>query len=73
MLLDDIVIPNRIKYGRPPSQVKYKSRLLFFQKHGEMYKTILVNSDGMLLDGYITYLILKEHGMDECCVDVVAQ
>ena len=70
MQLNDIIIPDRMKYGRPPGKEKYQSRLLFFQKHGEMYKTILVNSDGMLLDGYITYLILKEHGMDECCVDV---
>jgi len=70
MLLDDIIIPNKMKYGSTPGQVKYQSRLLFFQKYGKMYKTIRVNADGMLLDGYISYLILKEHGIDEYSVDV---
>ena len=28
-------------------------------------------TDGLLLDGYISYLILKEHRINECTVDVM--
>ena len=70
MLLNDIIIPNHMKYGRPPGQIKYQSRLLFYQKYGKPHKAISVNSKGLLLDGYISYLILQEHGIKECLVNV---
>jgi len=71
MSLDDIHIFNRTKYGTPPSKENYQSRLLYFQQYGRDYKTIRVDSNGFLYEGYITYLILKEHGIRTCDVDVI--
>jgi len=72
ILLDDITVPYRLLYSTP-NHIKYQSRLLFYQQHGHVYKTIQVDSDGMMLDGYISYLILKDHGIHECDVEVMEQ
>ena len=70
MLLDDIIVPN-LYLNSQPSDEKYQSRLLFYQRHRRVQKTIWIDANGLLLDGYISYLILKEHGVSECCVDVM--
>jgi len=71
MSIDDIRIPNYIKYSRLPRYEKYIPRLLYYQKFGRDYKTIRVDPNGFLCEGYITYLILKEHGVNTCNVDVI--
>ena len=71
MQLDDILIRDGMANGNPPRESKYQKRLVFYKKHGHVYKTIQINADGILLDGYISYLILKEHGVSECTVEVL--
>ena len=70
MLLDDVLIPNCFKYGTPPREDNYQFRLQYYQQYGGDYKTIRVDANGVLYEGYITYLILKEQGVTECFVDV---
>jgi len=71
MSLDDIRIPNYIKHGRAPRYENYIPRLLYYQRFGCDYKTIRIDPNGFLCEGYITYLILKEHGISTCNVDVI--
>jgi hypothetical protein len=65
MLIDVITIPYGMANGNPPRESKYQKRLEFYKEHGYVYKTIQINTDGMLLDGYIPYLILKVHEVSE--------
>ena len=73
MQLDDIIIRDGMANGNPPRESKYQKRLEFYKKHGYVYKNIQINTDGILLDGYISYLILKEHGVTECNVEVLSR
>jgi len=68
MRLEHIIVPAHMQF--PPSESKYLSRKLFFLIHGEVYKPIHVNAEDVLVDGYISYLILKEYGELECSVIV---
>ena len=68
--LNDIIIPNHMKYGRQPKVQKYQSRLKFYQEFGYVQKTIQINTNNILLDGYISYLILKRDGISECTAEV---
>ena len=70
MLLDNIFVPYRFLYSNL-SNGKYQSRLLFYREHRLLYKPILVDLNGVLLDGYISYLILREHEVRECHVDMI--
>jgi hypothetical protein len=72
MFVDDIRIPGYILYGQPPNKEKYQERLNYYLEHGRECKTIQIDPEGMLLDGYISYLILKEHGITRCRVEVMA-
>ena len=69
MSLDDIIIPYYL-CGEPRPE-KYLHRLEFYNLYGTDYKTIRVDPRGVLYDGYITYRILKEHGVSNCNVDVM--
>jgi len=68
MRLEHIIVPAHMR--SPPKESKYLSRKLFFLIHGEVYKPIHVNAEDVLVDGYISYLILKEYGELECSVIV---
>jgi ribonuclease HI len=70
MRLDDIIIPRRMSHTTPTME-KYLLRLAYYRNHGQLYREIQVNADGLLLDGYISYLILREHGIAECKVTVL--
>jgi hypothetical protein len=70
MFVDDITIRDSMRETCPKEQ-KYQKRLAYYLKHGKPYRTIEVDANGLLLDGYISYLILREYGINECCVDVV--
>jgi len=71
MPLDEVRIPNFMKYGRPPRHDNYIPRLLYYHRFGREYKTIRIDPNGFLCEGYITYLILKEHGISTCNVDTI--
>jgi len=73
MSLDEIFIPEQIKRCRLPSPKNYNKRLQYFQQHGRDHKskTILINSNGKMVAGYITYLIAKDSGITSCYVDVL--
>ena len=66
--LDDIVIQNSFAETRPsPRKVKQKKK----QINKGLVPKITVNNKGVLLDGYITYLILKEKGIKDVLVEIV--
>jgi ribonuclease HI len=67
--VDDIVVPKEIKYSSP-SKAKFNNRLEYFTKTGKLYRTIQIDENNVLLDGFISYLILKRHGIAECDAEV---
>lgn len=71
MSLDDIVIPFGIMASEPNAN-KVLSRVEYYKQHGRLYKNIEINNENVLLDGYISYLILKEKGIESWDVDVYA-
>ena len=70
MLLNDIVISKSMKKTVPHPE-KYSQKLCYFKTHGQTQRPIQVNPNGLLLDGYISYLILQEHGITEINVEVL--
>jgi len=69
MSLDDIIIPAHMLKNLPKKS-KYQKRKAFFLMNGELYKPIHVDVDDALVDGYISYLILKEVGIQGSLVIV---
>ena len=53
-----------------PSKLKFENKLEYYKKRGYLKKNIKIYKNGMLIDGYLSYLVLKEHGVTECVVDV---
>ena len=68
MALDDIIIPAHMTES--PRAERHAKRLEFYETHGRVYKPIHVNGDDVLVDGYISYLILKAYGEHMCQVIV---
>ena len=66
MALEDIIIPAYIT--KNPQPEKYAKRLEFYETHDRLYKPIHVSPDDVLVDGYISYLILKACGERTCQV-----
>lgn len=60
--LDDIIIPSHFSCSEP-SDTKYQNKKRDYINYGE-YK-LVVNESNVLLDGYISYLILKDLGVDK--------
>ena len=75
MLLEDILIPDFIKRSKLPSPENYGKRLRYFRQHGHDHKskTIRIDSNGQMIAGYITYLVLKDSGLTACYVDVCSE
>jgi len=67
--LDKVIIPWNIEESKPKA-AKYASRLAYYQKNGSVFKDIIVDEKNRLLDGFISYLILKENNIREYNVDV---
>lgn len=66
--LDNIVIQDSFAETRPsPRKIKQKKREI----NKGLVPKITVNDKGVLLDGYITYLILKEKGIKDVLVEIV--
>jgi ribonuclease HI len=70
LYLRDIKVPYSFS---PPSEKKYCEKLEYFERHGQVQSQIQISPNGMLLDGYISYLILQEHGIPTCRVEVLGQ
>ena len=47
----------------PPNPEKVKRKDEYFQRTGPLPSEIILDREGRLLDGYISYLLLKEHGI----------
>ena len=67
--LEKIIIPGFMK-NTLPSQSKKNTKFDYYRKHGCFKKNIKINKFGILLDGYVSYLIFNEQGVKECIVDV---
>lgn len=66
MRLRKIKISDRFK-THPPKTEKLESRREVFLNHStdflDLHHPIIVNRDNTLIDGYCTYLVLKEYGV----------
>lgn len=67
--LDDIIVQNSFAETTPNQRkIKQKKR----QINKGLIPKITVSDKGVLLDGYITYLILKERGIKDVLVEIVS-
>lgn len=66
MKLRKIKISDRFKM-HPPKDEKLDSRREVFLNHStdflDLHYPIIVNKNNVLIDGYCTYLVLKEYGV----------
>lgn len=56
----DIKIPN-IFLQHPPKEYKLKEEREYYASYNDITHKLVVNKSGILLDGYISYLVLKEN------------
>ena len=68
MLLEDIKVSENFT---PPNPKKYQQRLAFYKENGFTKSSIDIDENCVLIDGYISYLILKENNVQNCNVNVV--
>jgi hypothetical protein len=66
---DEIFIPAYMRYSKP-NPTKYRNKSNYFQEHGHLKKNIRVDEDNKLIDGFMSYLILKESDIEVYDVDV---
>ena len=59
--INDIIIP---EYFSPPNDEKYEEKEHTYKKSGYL-RPIVVDKNNVLVDGYISYLILRRSGADE--------
>lgn len=61
--ISEITIPKQFR-AKPPSQNKMISYRNYYREHGEFKATVVVNGR-TLVNGYTTYLLCKEFGINE--------
>lgn len=64
MKLAEIKISERFA-AHPPAPTKMEKCRRFYKEHGTIDRNIVVNSNNVLVDGYVAYLVLKENGVPE--------
>ena len=64
MKLSKIKIKDSFK-KKEPKAWKMKERWEYYRETGNLYSPIVVDQDGYLVDGYISYLIAKADGLKE--------
>lgn len=64
MKLKDIVIPKDFQL-KSPRIGKLIECARYFQKFGALDKPITVNKQGILMDGYVRYIVAKKMGLEE--------
>lgn len=72
MKLDKIKIPE-IYLKTPPKQWKLDACREYFREFGHIDRRVVVDKNGVLRDGYVGYLVLKENGVAGCDVVVNSQ
>lgn len=65
--IEDIIISEDFK-NTPPTERKMKYKRKQLEETGELKKNIIINEEGVLIDGYTTYLLALEEGA--ACVPV---
>lgn len=65
MNLSEIKIPESFE-NNVPSLYKYEKCCRYYKETGNQDRYIVVDENNVLVDGYIMYLVLKNHGV-ECC------
>ena len=69
--VSDVIINERFTSTKPrPSKLNRIRN--YYVEHGCLDKPIIVNRKGVLLDGYIRYLILKENNITHTMAEVVS-
>ncbi len=63
--LDDIIIPKVFEHVR---KTKLNKKIEFFNRYKEPKEIIIINKNNVLIDGYTSYLILKQIGAYEVLV-----
>lgn len=63
MKLSDITIPVGFQ-AHPPAKYKIDLCRDYLEEFDELDRKIIVSPDGVLLDGYVAYLVLQEAGWD---------
>lgn len=67
MKISDIKVPY-IFLNSPPNSHKIKKCKDYYYKYGKLDKPITINKNGILIDGYVRYVVAKELGLKECPV-----
>lgn len=65
--LEDIIIPQHYCL---PSEQKLEACRTYYNRHHKIDRNLIVNPQGVLLDGYVGYFVLMENGVVECDVVV---
>lgn len=69
MRLTDIIIPAQFK-AHPPGLAKLENCRAYYRANGKLDRRIVVEPCGVLMDGYVGYIVLCENGIEETDVDV---
>ncbi len=69
MKLDSIIIPSTFQEKRP-AKYKMDECRYYYEEHGKLDREIVVDHEGVLIDGYVGYLVLQEHNVMEADVKV---
>lgn len=62
--IEDIIIPDEFA-ATTPNECKMERYRKIWDKRGGQVKAIKLDSNNVLYDGYIQYVIAKEHGLNE--------
>ena len=71
MKLRKIKISDRFKMHPPKDEKLDSRREVFLNRSADflvLHHAIIINKNNMLIDGYCTYLVLKEHRVKKCRV-----
>ena len=66
----EIRISKRMLMSTPRIE-KYTECMTYYNSNGKLDRDIIVSSDGVLLDGYIGYLVLKDIGLVDESIKVI--
>lgn len=69
MKLNDMMIQTRF-LQRNPYEGKLRECRKYYDEHKRLDRDIVINPNGVLVDGYVGYLVLRENGVPECDVKV---
>lgn len=64
MKLSEIIISDEFK-KHPPTEWKMQQCRDYYNEHGCLDRNIVISKDGILIDGYVAYLVLLENGVNE--------